>query len=648
MISKCVFHFKYLFLILYVFSLSAEEGIPKSDSILIHSTLHYLEDKSRTLNLEEIENTVYQGEFKPIGEKLKSFGYTHSIYWYYTDYPLPINLENFLLEIPNPILDSVEIFYRTKTGEIQTKKVGRLISFRSREYENRNFLISLDPIPVGRIYFKVDTESSLQLPVLLWEKKTFFEKDQYSFLFQILFIGIVGAMFLYNSLLGISLKDKLYLYYILYLSSVSLFLTGINGLNAQLLFRDSPNLDKYSLPVLLSLNNLGNVLFAKSFLNLKNQNTTYEKIFRFLIGISFLFFLFSFLLSYISISRLIVFTAVINVSFSIYVAVRIALKGYRPAKIYLLAWGVFLFGAVIYAFSRFGFISVNAFTNHISQIGVAIEAIFISFALADRIKIIELEKEKAQAEMLVAVRQTERLKSELELAKRIQQSIIPKRTPNLKGLEIASWYRPMEILGGDFYDFRTVDGNLSCIIADVSGHGLPAALVVSTVKTAFWFQEEHINSPTSLLHNMNRILIDKSGGEFITACYLFIDIQNKILKTGNAGHNPLILYRKSTEELLTIRPSGGALAIFDNPKFLSEDISIQTGDRIIIYTDGLFEAFNEKEEAFGEDRIFRLLKENITKSPKDFGLSLMNEVTLWSGGEHNLQDDIALIVIDVL
>lgn len=641
---------KFIVYFLFILSLFSEEIKPNENNryFPLHITFQFLEDKTRSLQFEDIIKKENQERFQSLNGKIKSFGYTHSILWYYTDYPLPDHLENYILEIPNPILDHVEIYYQNKDGSLQTKFIGRLISFSKREYEHRNFLISLDDFKSDRIYFKVQTESSMQLPVILWEKKYFFAKDQYSYLFQILFIGIVGAMFFYNSLLGFSLKDKLYLYYILYLGSVSLFLTGINGLNAQFLFYDTPFLDKFSLPILLSLNNLGNVLFAKNFLHLKIQDSTFNKIFNGLIGIAILFLALSFIVPYIYISRVIVFAAVINVSFSIFASIKIAFKGYRPAKIYILAWGVFLFGAIIYALSRFGIISVNAFTNHISQIGVAIEAIFISFALADRIKIIEMEKEKAQTELLSAVRQTERLKSEIELARKIQQSMLPKKNPNITGLEIVSWYRPMEILGGDFYDFRLINGNLSCIIADVSGHGLPAALVVSTVKTAFWFQDNYISSPANLLSSMNTILKDKSGGEFVTACYIYIDREKNILQTANAGHNPLILYRNTTQELLTIRPSGGALAIFDNPYFVSEQIKILSGDRIILYTDGLFEAFNQNEEAFGEERVFELLKENISLSPKEFGLSLMNQVTAWSGGEEKLQDDIALIVIDVV
>lgn len=161
----------------------------------------------------------------------------------------------------------------------------------------------------------------------------------------------------------------------------------------------------------------------------------------------------------------------------------------------------------------------------------------MSFALADRIKILQLEKENAQFESIESIKKALRVESqlgafqhELGLARKIQQSIIPRMTPSIEGLTIAAWYKPMEIIGGDFYDFHQSENNLGFIMADVSGHGVPAALIVSTLKTAFWLQAHNLDLPEKLLLSMNEILKGKAGNEFVTACYGYIDIKKKNFK----------------------------------------------------------------------------------------------------------------------
>ena len=146
---------------------------------------------------------------------------------------------------------------------------------------------------------------------------------------------------------------------------------------------------------------------------------------------------------------------------------------------------------------------------------------------------------------------------------------------------------------------------------------------------------------------MNKILKGKSGNEFVTACYGYIDIKRKILKTGNAGHSDLLIYRSKESKLISLNPKGAALCVFKDPQFESVDIQLEKGDRIFLYTDGLFEVMNEQEEVFGEARLIKMLEENISLSAQEFGDLLLNSVFVWAKDKDHLEDDIALIVIDV-
>ncbi len=611
--------------------------------------MHYLEDPGGQKNFQDILNAEKENKFRPSDRDTPTFGYTRSAYWFILPYRT-VNADpaDYIGALEFPILDEVNVFYYNKENQLTEKKFGRTLKFMVREVYHRDFLFRLSDFrSSGKIYLRVKTESSLQVPLIIYKESRFWEIEQTRLSFQFLFIGIMTAMILYNLLLGLSLKDNIYFYYIFYVISASLFLTGLNGINYQVFWPNFPEWNKVSSPVLLALTNLGIAVFADSFLKVKNHYTILHRLFILLKVSSFAGFIGSFIFSYITVSRLLLSNVLCVSILAIITSALIAFKGYRPAFIYMLSWAVLLFGSFLLALSRFGFIPLNFLTENTAQIGVALEAILISFALADRIKILQKEKESAQLAALEAHGKAEMLKHDMDLAAKIQKSILPNKIPKIDGLEISAWYHPMESVGGDFYDFRENDGNLGFIMADVSGHGVPAALVVSSLKTAFWFQELNHSNPSELLQSLNQILDGKTGGEFITACYVHLDMKKNLLKTGNAGHSALIVFRRSTEMIHNLNPKGAALCIRPNPNFDSAEFSICPNDRIILYTDGLFEVENFLGEQFSQERIFEILKESSHLTANEFGEYLLSKVKEWSGGKEKFEDDIALIVVDV-
>lgn len=618
--------------------------------------LQYLEDEKTGLTWEDIEREEIQKKFLESKRDFLGFGFTKSVFWVIIPYEANIDLSEYILEVDYPLLDKIEFLYKKSNGEKVYKKVGRSYLFSERDFFHRNFLFSLkDVSKSGKLYFRFQTESSMQLRVIIHKQKVFWENEQIELCIQIIFLGIIGAMLLYNLLLGITLRDSTYFYYLFYLISAGLFISGLKGLNYQFFWGNLITWNHMSGPVLLALTNLGILLFANSFLKLRDNLPHLYKFFFALIIISWTCLCISFFAPYRLIARVLVLMVLVNSLASITVGFIIARRGYRPAKTYLLAWSILLLGSFLLALSRLGFISLSFISENTAQVGVALESILLSFALADRIKILQIEKEKAQSDSIESMKKALRIESqlgafqhELELARRIQQSIIPVMTPKIKGLSIAAWYKPMESIGGDFYDFRQSEDNLGFIMADVSGHGVPAALIVSTLKTAFWFQEHNLHLPENLLLSMNEILKGKAGNEFVTACYGFIDLKNKILKSSNAGHSDLLVYKVKEKEIFTLNPKGSALCIFPNPVFESQEIQLEKGDKILLYTDGLFEVSNSTGELFGEERVCKILKENYNLPAVEFGDFLLQSVMKWSEKKEKLEDDIALIVIDVI
>ena len=238
------------------------------------------------------------------------------------------------------------------------------------------------------------------------------------------------------------------------------------------------------------------------------------------------------------------------------------------------------------------------------------------------------------------------IENELEIARQLQESLLPDSVPKIPGLDIAARYHAMASVGGDFYEFHHTGDKLGVIMADVSGHGVPAALVVSMVKIAFWFQKDLFDVPDRVFDGVNKILYGNIKSEFVTGCYVYIDRSANKLVTSNAGHPPILVWKKSTRTLIKLRPPGRLLGIFSDPVFETESVELEDGDRVILYTDGLFETANETGTQLGEKRLHDIIASIDSLPANDFADRLIQEVTNWSGKPEHPQDDIALIVID--
>jgi two-component system sensor histidine kinase ChiS len=240
------------------------------------------------------------------------------------------------------------------------------------------------------------------------------------------------------------------------------------------------------------------------------------------------------------------------------------------------------------------------------------------------------------------------MEHELDIAMRIQRSIIPEELPEVPGLVMHSYYRAMRGVGGDMYDVvKDGDAGLGVLIADVSGHGVPAALISSMVKVAFSFHKDDVRRPSVLLNEMNKTLIGKCERHFVTAGSAYIDFASARLVYSSGGHHPVLVHRKRTGEIIELRAKGKALGVYPDLDFIEEDTPLETGDRILLYTDVIFECRNPLKEMYGEDRFCRLVKTHESKSPAEFTAILIAELETWMNGGM-FEDDFTLVVIDYM
>ncbi len=241
------------------------------------------------------------------------------------------------------------------------------------------------------------------------------------------------------------------------------------------------------------------------------------------------------------------------------------------------------------------------------------------------------------------------IQKELEIAEQIQASILPRDVPRHAGMEIAARYLPMSAVAGDFYDFLTFERNhLGILIADVSGHGVPAALIASMLKVAFAGQSAHASDPARVLTGLNQALCGKFEDHFVTAAYLYADLDAKIIRYAGAGHPPLLLSSRSNVEASSIEQNGLFLGMFPEAGYSSVEMKLQPGDRYVLYTDGLSESKNAAGEEFGITRCLEVLDSHPQLSAAAVADQLLSEISNWTAqGSARLQeDDMTLIVVD--
>jgi phosphoserine phosphatase RsbU/P len=237
------------------------------------------------------------------------------------------------------------------------------------------------------------------------------------------------------------------------------------------------------------------------------------------------------------------------------------------------------------------------------------------------------------------------LNKELEIARNIQAQLLPQKA-SVPGLVTASRYIPASSVAGDFYDFLVKDGALGVLIADVSGHGVPAALSASMVKVAVRSQLERAGDPAAVLRGMNAILCGNLQGQFVSAAYLLLNPARSLMRYAGAGHPPVLIWRSRQRQVESLEENGLLLGILPEAGYTEKTAPLERGDRCVLYTDGLLEATCPAGEEFGAERLQHFLAANNSLPASAFCDALVRSLADWGGAEGRQQDDVTIVAID--
>jgi phosphoserine phosphatase RsbU/P len=248
---------------------------------------------------------------------------------------------------------------------------------------------------------------------------------------------------------------------------------------------------------------------------------------------------------------------------------------------------------------------------------------------------------------LAGERRLHSIESELVIAQEIQTSILPSKNPEMKDLLVAAVYRPMTAVAGDFYDFIAVDeSRAGFLLADVTGHGVPAALIASMIKVAIQSLVPCADDPREVLSGLNRILSAQLRSQLVSAAYLWVDTEKRRALYSAAGHPPLLHWRGG--KLERIESNGLLLGVLPEAEYPLCEIAMQAGDRFLLYTDGVSEPENGSGEAFGEHKLEQVIRNNQLRRPAELLEHVLTEIRSWQPASTEQRDDITLVAVEVL
>lgn len=362
----------------------------------------WLEDASGELNLEQIETMTREGKFQTSETEIPTFGYSQSAYWFHLQL---LNDSNHavkrLFQVGYALLDNVNLF--TQCGELRTDfESGDTLNFASRPVQHRTFLfpVELAPNTVCNFWLRVETTSSMQVPMALWETVALFEADQVKMASIMVMGGVLGIMAIYNLFILFSVRRRVYFYYVGFVSSALFLIMALSGTTFQFFWPNSPWLADHSLSLFIPATGYFATMFTLEFLSLNPGQTRYRvwpnRILR---GLALTFLILAvagLFIPYYMVIKPILICALAGICVAVVFGTQAWREGAREGFFYTISWFAFLVGAAAMVLAKFGILPTSFFTDNAMPIGSGLQVALLSFALADQLK--TMERAKAQAE----------------------------------------------------------------------------------------------------------------------------------------------------------------------------------------------------------------------------------------------------------
>ena len=616
---------------------------PEIDRYFLGPFLAYLDDPQKELTIEDVSSSWMSDHFVRHTDKILNLGLNSSAYWirFTIDaFKDQTSRNKWLLyfDWPNRIDNATLYIPKSSDSGWFTKEVGRILP-AGRDPQPSTPATFLPPeafIQPVTFYLRVESSEAKILPLQVLTEGAYHSVSRGRSLWFGVYYGIMLAMFLYNLILLISLREINRFYYLLYLIFLNLLFLESNGLLWEFL-RIGIHLGEVLILIFISLTFFWGNLFAKTFLITKQNAPFFDKL---LSGAMVLALVLAAMIPLVDLAWMTVAISLQSIlvpPIFLLSALICWRRGFRPARFFLLAFALLALSTMYEALTFFGLLPY--LTPYSGQIGSAIEVILLQLALADRFRSLSLEHDM--------------IKQSLGLAREVQQNLLPHENPRMDRLDIAGQSIYCDETGGDYYDFITGNAgeneHVTIAIGDVSGHGISSALLMATVRSSLRQRLSQPGDAGDIIYDVNRRLVQdvEDSGQFMTLFYLNIDATKMQAEWVRAGHDPAILYDPGADAFEELGGSGMALGIEGDFKYKSYlKTNLNEGQIIFLSTDGIWEAINPKGDMFGKERICDIIRKSSSLSANEIINTILDSLNSFQQGAP-IEDDITLVVIKI-
>lgn len=427
-----------LFLVFWLFSslAAAVEFDEHTRYLTLGPLMQVFEDVRGDATIDEVSSAALDASFRTNGKPVLNAGYSRSVFWLRLDLlyrpSQQMAHQPWLLELAYPPLDHLDLYLPDADGGYRlAQRTGDALPFNSRQIRQNNYLFELDlpPNQVQRIYLRVQSQGSMQMPLGLWSGHAFIEEQPTRIYVLGVIYGVLLVMLVYNLFIFLSVRDTSYLYYIFYIASFGLYQVSVNGAGVQYFWPDNPWWANASTPFLIGSAALFGCQFARSFLHTAEHSPWIDRALRLLMAIGALVMVLALTVSYAVSLRVATYLALLFTVVIFTAGIRAWLRGMRVARYFIFAWSAFLAGGVINTLMVLGYLPYSFLTMYASQFGSALEVGLLSLALADRINAMKEERARILQQ---ASRELEVLNRELADSNRLKDEFLATVTHELR------------------------------------------------------------------------------------------------------------------------------------------------------------------------------------------------------------------------
>jgi serine phosphatase RsbU (regulator of sigma subunit) len=652
-------------------------------SVSIGSNLEYLEDSAGNLSFDDIVSgkNIEAGRWTRSSEDSLGFGFSTSVYWVRFSVKNPTDRDIVLyLKQEYPLINLIYLYTPGENGKYTVFKTGSYYPFSERPIKYRNFVfpLTLKAGTTATCYLRYQSNSSMNIQLSVQSPESFRKTKDTELMFLWIYYGIFLAMFIYNLIMFIASRDWNYFFYIMYIASFGIFTMSINGTSYQYLWPDNAWLGNFSSPISMAIIIISLILFVIRFMDVKSHSIILDRLNKTMVALAIALLAMTLLLRdyRLSINSLTILSGVASCIGMITVVYMIFRAKSRPAILFSISLILFLPGVIMMVLRLEGLLPTTLLTKNGILAGAGLQVIMLSFGLLDRInimrnglrvlnanlenKVMDRTNEMAAAneeidtmnQNLIEVKET--LWGEMELAKKIQTILLPEN-PSVMGYDIIMYMKPAVDVGGDYYDVISAGGMDWIVIGDVSGHGVPAGIIMMMVQTSIntIIMDQPELSPSEVLTKVNRTIyrnIRKLGEDkYMTIAVLAAHRDGRFVFSGL--HQDILVYRKNSREVDIIDTNGMWIGVIDELEGRLSDntLNIGAGDTLLLYTDGITEAWEKGSshdkgdpdtQMFGAERLRDKFKE-VADRPLD---EIKNRI-IDSLGNYDCSDDVTLVII---